>query len=61
MGVELLTRRIRKRSSSQPERKINIVQVKRQRILSNDLLSCFSPKRYPCIFLDQRLRSRFFK
>lgn len=44
-----------------PEKEFNVVRKKRQRILSNNLLTWFTPKHYPCIFFDQRLRSRFFK
>lgn len=39
----------------------NVARKKRRKILSNSLSSRFTPKDYPCIFLDQRLKSRFFK
>lgn len=62
MSLKLVSRKAAKRHfDPERSRRINVVQMKRQWTLSNDLLSWFAPKRYPCIFLDQRLRSRFFK
>ena len=39
--------------------RINVVQTKRQRILLSGFPRQFTAKHYPCIFLDQRLKSRF--
>ena len=39
--------------------RINVMRTKRQRILSSSFPGQFTAKHYPCIFLDQRLRSRF--
>ena len=40
-------------------RRINVMMTKRQRILSSSFPRQFTAKHYPCIFLDQRLRSSF--
>ena len=40
-------------------RRINVMRTKRQRILSSSSPGQFTAKHYPCIFLDQRLRSSF--
>lgn len=40
-------------------RRINVMRTKRQRILSSGFPRQFTAKHYPCIFLDQRLRSIF--
>lgn len=61
MSLKIVSRKAAKRHLDFLENRINVVQTKRERTLSNNLLSWFAPKHYPCIFLDQRLRSRFFK
>jgi hypothetical protein len=41
-------------------RRMNILRTRQQRILADGLLNHFSPKQYPHIFLDHRLRSALF-
>ncbi len=54
MGSKLLFR-----ESTMKRYRINVMRAKRQRILSGAFPRQFAAKHYPCIFLDQRLRSRF--
>ncbi len=61
MSMELLTHRGTKKYLSLGDREVNIVRAKRQRTISHNVLTWLTPKHYPSIFLDQRLRSRFFK
>jgi len=61
MSLELISHRATKGYLGFSTKKVNTAQKKRQEILSNDLLNWFTPKHYPCIFLDRRLRTRFFR
>ncbi len=61
MDPELRSRRSVMRLFSHQEKKASIERIKRQRTLPNELFERFSPKEYPSIFFDQRLRSRFFR
>ncbi|MCQ9207863.1 MAG: hypothetical protein NG712_00545 [Omnitrophica bacterium] len=60
MNIELVFRQATKRYLDLPKARANLSRIKRQRALSGELLSRFSPKHYPCIFLDRRLRTKFF-
>ncbi|MBL7084860.1 MAG: hypothetical protein ISS43_01985 [Candidatus Omnitrophica bacterium] len=61
MNVKLLSHRATKRNLDFPERRLSVESMKRQRILSGDSLTWSTLKHYPCIFFDQRLRSRLFR
>ena len=61
MSPELFSRRATRRNFDFTEKKVSVEQTRRQRTLSHDILSWFTLKHYPSIFLDQRLRSRFFR
>ncbi len=54
-----LSPRPTKRYAASPERKASPEWMKRQRIFYNDFLNWFTPKHYPSVFLDNRLKSRF--
>jgi len=60
MNIELISRQSVRRHLGLPKEKINVSRMKRQRAFSGGLISRFSPKHYPCIFLDQRLRTKYF-
>lgn len=61
MGLSLISNRAERRSLELYQKKITVEQTKRKRTLSKELEDWFSPKHYPSIFFDQRLRSRIFK
>jgi len=61
MNPNLFSRRVKETYHDFPEKRDSLEKIKRQRTLSSEVLSRFSPKHYPCIFLDQRLSSRFFR
>jgi hypothetical protein len=61
MGLELSSRRSVKRLLSREDKRVSIERIKRRRTLQHELFERISPKEYPSIFFDQRLRSRFFR
>jgi len=59
MNLYSVSYRAGKRHLELFEEKLPIEQAKRQRVLSSRFLSSFTPKHYPRMFLDRRLRSVF--
>ncbi|MBN2097234.1 MAG: hypothetical protein JW714_02015 [Candidatus Omnitrophica bacterium] len=59
MSLELLTRHSERRHLEFGEKKLSLEQLRRQRMLSSELLGYLAPKHYPRFFLDERLKSRF--
>ncbi len=61
MILELICRRATKDGLVLSTKKLSTAQKRHQQTLLADSLIHFAPKQYPCIFLDQRLRSRFVR
>lgn len=61
MSLDFFSDRQTRRYLDHPENGDSVERTKRQRTLASDLFSCFSPKHYPRIFLDARLRSKLSK
>ncbi len=59
MNLYSVSYRARKRQLELFKERLSVEQTRRQRVLSSQLLNSFTPKHYPHMFLDWRLRSIF--
>ncbi|MFC1699136.1 hypothetical protein ACFL1I_04140 [Candidatus Omnitrophota bacterium] len=60
MRTELFSERTKRELFISTAYHDNIAQVRRQRVLSGCLMNWFTPKHYPSIFFDQRLKTKIF-
>jgi hypothetical protein len=61
MSANLFSRQVKDAYFDFPKKEATPAKLKRQRTLSSELFKSFVLKHYPCVFLDQRLRSRLFR
>lgn len=59
MRVDKTSHRVKTRYVSLSDYRYPIERIKRQRIVSNQLFINCTPKHYPSVFFDRRLRSIF--
>jgi hypothetical protein len=60
MNLGLFSYQQTRRNQAHPEKETVFQRTRRRKLFSRNLSGCFTPKHYPRIFLDPRLKSNLF-
>ena len=60
MNLGLISYQYTKQHHLHPGKEKAVERIRREKLFSRNLLGCFTPKHYPRIFLDPRLKSNLF-